>query len=182
MPSTRYIRALVAESHIRILKVVLPFAVGSALLVPVPASAHIYKWLDEKGTTVFSNTLPTEKAKATQVEVVIEEDDAAKQATPQQLYQAEVLRREQQMAERITYLESQLQAQQRYQTPPPLPPYYSDSAYSDSAPFYPGYYPYAYPSVLFPTRVLRPLHTLRSRGFASGRSVAFRGGHVGGRR
>jgi len=169
----------VAESHIRILKAVLSFAVSSALLVPVPASAHIYKWLDEKGTTVFSNTLPTEKAKATQVEVVIEEDDAARQLTPQQLYQTEVLRREQQMAERITYLESQLQAQQRYQTPVPPPP---SPYYSDSVPFYPSYYPYAYPYVLFPTRVLRPLHTLRSSGFASGRSVAFHGGHVRGRR
>ena len=154
--------------------------------MPVAASANIYKWLDEKGTTVFSNNLPTQKAKATNVQVVIEEDDAPQQtARPQaaqQLDQSEVLRRQQQMADRIAYLESQLQAQQQYaQYPAPVPPP-PPAYYSDSMPYYPGYYPYAYPYVVFPTRVVRPLHTVRSSGFAAGRSVAFHSGHARGRR
>jgi hypothetical protein len=165
---------------VALLKAVLPFAIGSALLVPTYASANIYKWVDEHGTTVFSNTLPAKKPKGTKVEIVIEEDEAAKQAqAPQQLYQDEVLRRQQEMAARIAYLESQLRAQQQYQTPAPPPP---SSDYSDSQPYYPSYYPYAYPYAVSPVRVVRPFRAARSSSFAAGRSLAFHGGHATGRR
>ncbi len=105
------------------------------LLVPTAASAKIYKWTDEKGTTVFSNTPPGVEREAKDVEVVVE-DEKAPTLTAQQAAYAEAQRREQQLEERIYNLERQVQTQQQqyqpqYQplTPPPSPDYYGgDSA------------------------------------------------------
>ncbi len=96
------------------------------LLAPTAASAKIYKWTDEKGTTVFSNTPPAVERKAKDVEVIME-DEKAPTLTAQQIAYAEALRREQQLEERIHNLERQVQTQQQYQpqyqpTQYPLPP------------------------------------------------------------
>src|SRR5258705_6610791 len=128
------------------------------LLVPTAASAKIYKWTDEKGTTVFSNTPPGVEREAKDVEVVVE-DEKAPTLTAQQAAYAEAQRREQQLEERIYNLERQVQTQQQqyqpqYQplTPPPSPDYYGGSYYPD---YYPGY---AAPYVVFSTGFARPAH------------------------
>ena len=90
-------------------------AAALALALPVSAWAHIYKWVDERGMTVYSNVLPEKSPK--NVEVVIEEKPADR--TPA----ADAMRREQQLLDRISNLERQLQAQQysQYIPPPPTP-------------------------------------------------------------
>src|SRR5258705_13565039 len=140
------------------------------LLVPTAASAKIYKWTDEKGTTVFSNTPPGVEREAKDVEVVVE-DEKAPTLTAQQAAYAEAQRREQQLEERIHNLERQVQTQQQYQPQyqppmaPPPPDYYGDSSY------YPDYYPgYAAPFVAFSTGFARPAHRrVSSPRFSSGR-------------
>jgi hypothetical protein len=147
------------------------------LLVPTAASAKIYKWTDEKGTTVFSNTPPGVERKAKDLEVVVE-DEKAPTLTAQQIAYAESLRREQQLEERIYNLERQVQTQQQYQPqyqptmPPPPPDYYGDSSY------YPGYYPgYPAPYVAFSTGFARPAHRrFSSPRFSSGRFASFQHG------
>jgi hypothetical protein len=149
------------------------------LLVPTAASAKIYKWTDEKGTTVFSNTSPGVERKAKDVEVVVE-DEKAPTLTSQQVAYAEALRREQQLEERIYNLEHQAQAQPQpqpqyqpqYQSPmpPPPPDYYGGS-------YYPNYYPgYGYPFAVLSTRVARPAHRFSSPRFTSGRFASFQHG------
>jgi hypothetical protein len=158
------------------------------LLVPTAASAKIYKWTDEKGTTVFSNTPPGVERRAKDVEVVVE-DEKAPTLSAQQIAYAEAQRREQQMAERISSLERQVQMQQQYQPqyqppmPPPPPDYYGDSSY------YPGYYP-GYPAVVLSSGFVRPVHRrfssprFSSPRVSSGRfaSVQHGGGVSGARR
>jgi hypothetical protein len=143
------------------------------LLVPTAASAKIYKWTDEKGTTVFSNTLPGVERTAKDLEVVVE-DEKAPTLTAQQIAYAESLRREQQLEERIYNLERQVQTQQQYQpqyqpmmTPPP-PDYYGGSSY------YPGY---AAPYIAFSSGFARPAHRrFSSPRFSSGRFASFQHG------
>ena len=50
-----------------------------ALLVALPlaASATVYKWTDERGTTVFSNRPPAAETKVANVQVVMQDDEAA---------------------------------------------------------------------------------------------------------
>jgi hypothetical protein len=147
------------------------------LLVPAAASAKIYKWTDEKGTTVFSNTPPGAERKVKDVEVVVE-DEKVPTLTAQQIAYAEALRREQQLEERIHNLERQVQTQQQYQPQyqPPMPPsppdYYGDSSY------YPSYYPgYPAPYVVFSTGFARPAHRrFSSPRVSSGRFASFQHG------
>ena len=156
------------------------------LLAPTAASAKIYKWTDEKGTTVFSNTPPAVERKAKDVEVIME-DEKAPTLTAQQIAYAEALRREQQLEERIHNLERQVQTQQQYQPqyqptqyplPPPSPDYYGGS------PYYPGYYPGYLPSyVVLSTGFARPARRFASPRFTSGRFASFQhGGAVSRRR
>ena len=148
------------------------------LLVPTAASAKIYKWTDEKGTTVFSNTPPGVERKAKDLEVVVE-DEKAPTLTAQQIAYAESLRREQQLEERIYNLERQVQTQQQQYQPqyqpmmaPPPPDYYGGSSY------YPDYYPgYAAPFVAFSSGFARPAHRrFSSPRFSSGRFASFQHG------
>jgi hypothetical protein len=147
------------------------------LLVPTAASAKIYKWTDEKGTTVFSNTLPGVEKKVKDVEVIVE-DEKAPTLTAQQAAYAEAQRREQQLEERIHNLERQVQTQQQYQPQyqppmaPPPPDYYGDSSY------YPGYYPgYPAPFVVLSSGFARPVHRrFSSPRFSSGRLASFQHG------
>src|SRR2546425_7232908 len=88
-------------------------AAALSLALPAPAWAHIYKWVDERGVSVYSNVLPEKSPK--NVQMVVEEKPADR--TPA----ADAMRREQQLLDRISNLERQLQAQQyqQYVSPPP---------------------------------------------------------------
>ena len=150
-------------------------AAALALALPVSAWAHIYKWVDERGMTVYSNVLPEKNPK--NVEVVIEEKPADRAPA------AEAMRREQQLLERVANLERQLQAQQYQQYPqyiPPPPPSVDYGGYYQS--YYPSY-PYSYPYVVLSRRFIAPARSFVSPRFASARVASFHhGGMSRGRR
>ena len=146
-------------------------AAALALALPVSAWAHIYKWVDERGMTVYSNVLPEKSPK--KVEMVVEEKPADR--TPA----ADAMRREQQLLDRIANLERQLQAQQylpaqqyqQYIPPPPSPDY--GGYYS----YYPSY-PLAYPYVVLSRRFIGPVRSFASPRFASAHVASFHHGGV----
>ena len=136
------------------------------LVLPLAASATIYKWTDENGTTVYSNRAPATEAKVSNVQVALQDDTPAaapKAANPEDL-QA-----------RVRALEQQVQALQNqpsgYAAPPPSyyppPDYYPPQSYPSYPPDYYSsmygygypYYPY-YPSYIVVTgrRFVRPVH------------------------
>jgi hypothetical protein len=152
------------------------------LALPLAASATIYKWTDERGTTVLSNRPPAAAAKVSNVQVVMEDDEpvaAPKPAAAPKPDNGNALQA------RVRALEQQVQALQtpasahvsNYAAPYPaqLPPpdYYSPAYYPPAYPppmygyGYPSY-PYAYPSVVVvaPRRFVRPVH--RFGGHRSG--------------
>src|SRR5437879_13185912 len=69
-------------------------AAALSLALPAPAWAHIYKWVDERGVTVYSNVLPEKSPKT--VQVVVEEKPADRASA------AEAQRRGQHVPERTT--------------------------------------------------------------------------------
>jgi hypothetical protein len=139
------------------------------LAFPLAASATIYKWTDEHGTTVYSNRAPAAEAKVANVQVALEDDRpaAAPRADSGNALQ-----------DRVRALEQQVQALQGQGSgypapyPPQLPPatsyypppdYYPPPSYpSDYASMYgygSPYYPYAYPAVIVTSRrFVRPVH------------------------
>ena len=138
-----------------------PLGLLLLLLLPATASADIYKWTDQNGGTVYSNAPPA-KGKAKNVAVVIDEGRVPT-PTQAQIAQAEALRVQQALLERMYALERQVQALQyqgQYQVamPPPPASYYGN--YGGS--YYPGYYPavYRYPVFIAPTGFVRraPAH------------------------
>src|SRR2546422_2091048 len=100
-------------AHIRPHRLVAVIATVLCVSSPATAWAHIYKWVDERGVTVYSNVLPEKSPK--NVEVVVEEKPSDR--TPA----AEAMRREQQLPERVANPERQLQAQQYPQYPQEIP-------------------------------------------------------------
>jgi len=132
------------------------------------AWAGIYKWVDAKGVTVYSNIPPAKTSSVKNLEVVVEDEKISEAAAA-----AAAARREQELLDRISRLERQIQAQQ-YQppvylppaAPPPPPPYYPPGYYSST--YYPGYFPYA---AVFPARVFVParVHSFRGAGMRRGR-------------
>ena len=128
------------------------------------AWAEIYKWVDEKGGTVYSNVRPTKASSAKNLEVVVEDEKSSDSASDS----ATATRREQELLDRISRLERQLESQ-RYQAPPPPPA--------------PQYYPGSYPYAVLPARFVVPARIFVSPRFASGRVASFhRGGMGRGRR
>lgn len=139
---------------------------------PGTAWAHIYKWVDERGVTVYSNVLPEKSPK--NVQMVVEEKPADRAPA------ADAMRREQQLLDRIGNLERQLQAQQYQQYIPPPPPSVDYGGYYQS--YYPSY-PYSYPYVVLSRRFIGPARTFVSPRFASARVASFHhGGMSRGRR
>jgi uncharacterized protein DUF4124 len=154
-----------------------------ALLLPVGAAAGIYRWTDDSGTTVYSNTPPAKGANVKDVKLVVQDDPA--RPAPKEKDQAP--RREQELEQRIATLERDIQAMQSapqsappvypapvyqppvyqapvyqapvYQAPPPAPADY----YAGSYPYPPSDYPppYAYPYVV----VVRPARRFLPRPF-----------------
>jgi len=142
---------------------------------PATAWAHIYKWVDERGMTVYSNVLPEKSPK--NVQMVIEEKPADRAPA-----------REQQLLERIANLERQLQAQQSQQYPQ-YPQYIPQPPPSvDYGGYYQGYYPpypysYPYPYVVVTRRFIGPARSFLSPRFASAHVGSFHhGGMSRGRR
>jgi Domain of unknown function (DUF4124) len=147
-------------------------AAAFALALPVSAWAHIYKWVDERGMTVYSNVLPEKSPK--NVQMVIEEKPADRAPA-----------REQQLLERIANLERQLQAQQSQQYPQYIP---QPPPSVDYGGYYQGYYPpypysYPYPYVVVTRRFIGPARSFLSPRFASAHVGSFHhGGMSRGRR
>src|SRR5437879_11838481 len=140
-------------------------AAALALALPVSAWAHIYKWVDERGVTVYSNVLPEKSPK--NVQVVVEEKPADRAPA------AEAMRREQQLLERIANLERQLQAQQYQQYPQYIP---QPPPSVDYGGYYPAYYPPysdSYSYVVVTRRFIAPAHTFVSPQFASAQVGSF---------
>lgn len=149
------------------------------LALPFAASATIYKWTDENGTTVYSNRPPAAEAKVSNVQVAMRDDEpaaATKSANPDDL-QARVRALEQQ----VQSLQNSAPAYAPPQQPPPVsyypppdyypqqsyPPDYYSSMYGYGYP----YYPY-YPSYIVVTgrRFVRPVHPVH-HGFVGQRPM-----------
>jgi len=124
--------------------------------------------------TVYSNVLPDKSPK--NMEVVVEEKPSDR--TPA----ADAMRREQQLLDRISNLERQLQAPQYQQYVSPPPPSVDYGGYYQS--YYPSYpYPLTYPYVVVSRRFIAPARSFVSPRFASARVASFHhGGFSRGRR
>ncbi len=128
------------------------------LALPLAVSATVYKWTDERGTTVYSNRAPAAEAKVSNVLVLLEDDKPAAAPRPDNAND---------LQGRVRALEQQVQTLQG-QAPPtnyyPPPDYYPPPSYpSDySLPMYGygyPYYPYAASYVVVaPRRFARPVH------------------------
>jgi uncharacterized protein DUF4124 len=113
---------------------------GLVLLVPLAASATIYKWLDEEGRVVYANHAPDATARNVQ-EVKFDEPPAAAAPTPSALEQ------------RVASLERQLQAAQQYVPPAPIPPMPYPAAMPPQptmSDYYQPTYGYGYPGYGYP--------------------------------
>jgi hypothetical protein len=161
------------------LQSVFGITVVIASLGTTSAWAEIYKWVDDKGGTVYSNVQPAKTSRAKNLEVVVEDEKTSDSASSS----AAATRREQELLDRISRLERQLEAQ-RYQAPPPppAPQYYPSSDYPST--YYPStYYPAYYPYAVLPGRFVVPTRTFVSPRFVSARPSSFhRGGMGRGRR
>jgi hypothetical protein len=82
-----------------------------------PASAAIFKWVDEAGTTVYSNVPPDDAQLAKQAKVVVpdEKPSPAREAAAREA-------RERDLAERVARLERELAAQQQLAAQAPAAP------------------------------------------------------------
>jgi hypothetical protein len=169
------------------------FLVLSLGLLPLAASATIYKWTDENGVTVYSNRAPAAEAKVSNVQVALEDERPA--AAPRPANASD-------LQERVRALEQQVQSLQGQPAAAPVPPqvpgypapypaqpppvsYYPPPDYyppqSYPADYYSSmygygypYYPYAYPTIIVTgRRFARPVHPVHPvhPGFV-GRPVA----------
>ena len=126
---------------------------GLGLLVPLAASATVYKWLDEDGRVVYANHAPDASARNVQV-MKIDEPAPAASANPE-------------LEQRVARLERELQAARQYAPPAPvapmppmpypaaaMPPPQTMADYYAPTYGYPGYgygYPmYGYPVYSYP--------------------------------
>ncbi|MBV8031738.1 MAG: DUF4124 domain-containing protein [Betaproteobacteria bacterium] len=119
------------------------------------AQAAVYKWIDDDGRTVYSNSPPPPRAKKVQVVMA---DEKALNPTPEQLAAAEA-QKKRDLEQRIANLEWQLaQAKANPPRPVPVQGYYTtapaSSGYNPYPPdFYPSY-PYYPAFAIIPTRIV----------------------------
>ena len=122
--------------------------------------------MDDKGVPVFSNIRPVDSSKVKNFQVATQEVKptpiSAAAIAQQAAAQAEALRREQALQERVAKLKRQLQAEQNQAAMPPVPDPYGTPfpvfGYPLGYPAHPsiGYgFSYAVPS-LMPRRILSP--------------------------
>jgi Domain of unknown function (DUF4124) len=144
------------------------------LALPLAASATVYKWTDERGTTVYSNRPPAAETKVSNVLVILEDDKPA--AAPKPDNANDLQGRVRALEQQVQSLQTQASAQvpdyappYPAQLPPPTsyyapPDYYPPPSYpSDYAPPMYGYgypyYPYAASYVVVaPRRFAHPVH------------------------
>jgi len=135
---------------------------------PLAASATVYKWTDELGTTVYSNRAPAAETKVSNVQVVMQDDEPA--AAPKPGNGNDLQARVRALEQQVQSLQGQAPgypAAYPAQLPPatnyyPPPDYYPPPSYpSDYASMYGygyPYYPYAYPYVVVTgRRFVRPV-------------------------
>lgn len=167
------------------------------LAFPLAASATIYKWTDEHGTTVYSNRAPAAEAKVTNVQVALEDERPAA-AAPQPANPNELQQRVRALEQQVQSLQGQGAAPYPAQVPPPVsyyppPDYYpqQQSYYppADYSSMYDSGYPYGYSYPYYPyystiivtgRRPFRPAHVHPVRGFVGQRPVAVPRGTVAG--
>jgi hypothetical protein len=114
------------------------------------ASADLYRWTDERGTTVLSNVLPANPKRVTNFEVVVKEPQSTASKAGM-VRQHDVTSTEKLLLDRIDGLERQIQTQQsaRETAIVAAPP--SESYYGAMPPYADGYgYPGYIPSWVFP--------------------------------
>src|SRR5689334_14679817 len=83
-------------------------ALLAAAALSAPASAAIYKWVDENGTTVYSNKPPEDVKLIKNAKIVVKDDEPQ----PGDAERAEAAR-QRQLEERVASLERQLAAAQQ---------------------------------------------------------------------
>ena len=158
------VSANVLLAPLRALRFALPLFV--ALFASATASADIYKWTDEQGTTVISNVRPTRVDKLKNFEVAVEETKSSVVATPTQ----------QMLLDKLDRLERQLAAQHYAQqaafVPPPMYGSYNPALQPPPpAGYYGAYSPVlSYPYAFYPTTtfVTRPRFAFAHNGFRGG--------------
>jgi hypothetical protein len=124
---------------------------AAPLGLSAPASAAIYKWIDESGRTVYSNRAPASARLAKEARIVVEDEAPP---SPADAGRADADRRERELRERIGNLERQLQARQY--APPPAQ-YYPAPSPAPPSDHYAGYYPGPfYPGLVYGTALIRP--------------------------
>ena len=79
-----------------------------ALLAACPASAQVYKWVDESGVTNYTSEPPTNNKAVKKFELLLTKEDTSSQAAP-----AEVRGNQQRLLDRINKLERQVQAERQ---------------------------------------------------------------------
>lgn len=131
-----------------------------AILASAPASAQIYKWVDERGVTNYSSQPPADAAKT----VAVVEDKVSFYTPDKALTQAIEAARQggnQALSERVSSLERQLEAERwarQYASAGEAPVAYDPCRGGrtvDCGGFYSGYYyPYASTVVIYPFRHL----------------------------
>lgn len=140
-----------------------------AILASAPASAQIYKWVDERGVTNYSNQPPTDPDAAKKLAIV--EDRISVYTPDKALMRAIEAARQgsnQALSERVASLERQLEAERRarqYVSAAEAPAAYEPCQGGraiDCSGFYSGYYPY------FPAYVIAPYRPL-PRNFVQAR-------------
>jgi len=129
-----------------------------AILASAPASAQVYKWLDERGVTNYSNQPPTDAAK----KVAIVEDKISVYTPDKALMQAIEAARQgsnQALSERVASLERQLEDERRARQYVSAAPAAYDPCQGgraiDCSGIYGGYYLYRPAYAIAPYRHLR---------------------------
>lgn len=149
------------------------------LFAPVAASADIYIWTDERGTTVISDTPPANPKRVANLETVVKEPER-KSARPR-TGPREPTPIEQKLLERIDDLERQVRAQTYSAPPPPAPAPAYAVTYSTRPPAPPAYDPFYTPSFFSPFSYGVPGPIVVRRGFGH-RHFPHRGFPARGRR
>lgn len=153
-----------------------------AILASAPASAQVYKWVDERGVTNYSNQPPTDAAK----KVAIVEDKISVYTPDKALMQAIEAARQgsnQALSERVASLERELEAERRarqyasaVEAPAAYDPCQGGRAI-DCGGFYSGYYLYGPAVAIVPFRH-RPGHIVQTKptsGTIAGNVVGMNG-------
>ena len=153
-----------------------------ALAPAAAASADIYIWTDERGTTVISDKRPADSRTLKNFEIAVNDDRPARKGSVAR----EATRTELALLDRIDNLERQLRAQQSYSAPPAAAP--APAVVYSTAPLAPVHDPYYspflnnYPSFYSPFSYVVPGAVIGRGGFGHRHGHGHRGFTGRGRR